>query len=78
MISVAEHDLDGFVRRVTADCLNIIREWVKEWVEKPLKIDVKLRQAEEEGQKEHVSMLLKEKEDNAKNLETKRRPVLEY
>jgi aminopeptidase N len=40
---VAGHDLDGFVRRVAEDSLNIIRNWLKEWTDKPPKIDVKMR-----------------------------------
>ena len=44
---VAGHDLDGFVRRPAEDSLNIIREWIKEWAEKPQKIDVKMREKEE-------------------------------
>ena len=43
---VTGHDLDGFVRRPAEDSLNIIREWVKEWAEKPPKIDVRMREEE--------------------------------
>jgi len=77
---VAGHDLDGFVRRPAEDSLNIIREWVKEWAEKPQKIDVKLR--EKEGEKrEYEAMAIKrkrKKEHHEKKLEIIRRPILEY
>ena len=77
---VAGHDLDGFVRRVAEDSLNIIREWIKEWAEKPPKIDVKLREEEEKKEKEkgYAYALMKEKEESQKRLEVIRRPVLEY
>ena len=72
---VAGHDLDGFVRRLAEDSLNIIREWIKEWAEKPPKIDVKMR---EEGKRRYEAMAIKGKEDHEKRLEVIRRPVLEY
>ena len=58
---VAGHDLDGFVRRPAEDSLNIIREWLKEWAEKPQKIDVKMREKEGE-RREYEAMAIKEKE----------------
>jgi hypothetical protein len=77
---VAGNDLDGFVRRPAEDSLNIIKEWIKEWAEKPQKIDVKMR--EKEGEKRgYEAMALKrkrKKEDYEKRLEARRRPILEY
>ena len=70
---VAGHDLDGFVRRVAEDSLNIIRKWIKEWADKPPKIDVKMRE-----ERENETMTIKVKEDYEKRLEVIRRPVLEY
>ena len=43
LIYVAEHDLDGFVRREAERCVNIMREWIKEWSSKPPTLDIKLR-----------------------------------
>jgi aminopeptidase N len=77
---VAGHDLDGFVRRPAEDSLNIIREWIKEWAEKPQKIDVKMREKEGE-RREYEAMAIKrkrKKEDYEKRLEIIRRPILEY
>jgi aminopeptidase N len=44
LISVAEHDLDGFVRKEAERCANILREWMNEWSNKPLTIDVNIRE----------------------------------
>jgi len=71
---VAGHDLDGFVRRPAENSMNIIREWIKEWAQKPPKIDVKMREEE----REHGARPIKGKEDYEKRLEVIRRPVLEY
>jgi aminopeptidase N len=71
---VAGHDLDGFVRRPAEDSMNIIREWIKEWSQKPPKIDVKMREEE----REYEARAIKGKEDYEKRLEVIRRPVLEY
>ena len=43
LIYVAEHDLDGFVRREAERCANIMREWINEWSSKPPTLDIKLR-----------------------------------
>jgi aminopeptidase N len=43
MIYVAEHDLDGFVRKEAERCANIMREWIKEWSSKPPILDIKIR-----------------------------------
>jgi len=43
LIYVAEHDLDGFVRREAERCATIIREWIKEWSSKPPILDIKIR-----------------------------------
>jgi aminopeptidase N len=43
LIYVAEHDLDGFIRREAERCVNIMREWIKEWSSKPPTLDIKLR-----------------------------------
>ena len=44
---VAEHDLDGFVRSRAERSLNVVREWIKELVSNPPKIDIKLREKRE-------------------------------
>lgn len=71
---VAGHDLDGFVRRPAENSMNIIREWIKEWAQKPPKIDVKMREEE----REYGVRAIKGKEDYEKRLEVIRRPILEY
>jgi aminopeptidase N len=43
LIYVAEHDLDGFVRREAERCANVVREWIKEWSSKPPTLDIKVR-----------------------------------
>jgi hypothetical protein len=43
LINVAEHDLDGFIRREAERCVNIMRVWIKEWSSKPPTLDIKLR-----------------------------------
>jgi aminopeptidase N len=48
LTSVAEHDVDGWVRRAAEESINKIREWIKEWSDKPQKIDIKMREKEEE------------------------------
>ena len=44
LISVSEHDVDGFVRKKTERTLNILREWIKEWADKPPLIELKIRE----------------------------------
>jgi aminopeptidase N len=73
LTDIAGHDLDGFVRRVAEDSLNIIREWIKEWADKPQKIDVKMRKQAEEKE-----MPIGKKQDYEKRIEAIRRPVIEY
>jgi len=71
--------LDGFVRRQAEDSLNIIKEWIKEWAEKPQKIDVKMREKGEKREYEAMAIKRKrKKEDYEKRLEVIRRPILEY
>jgi aminopeptidase N len=44
LIYVAEHDIDGFVRRNAEASVNVLREWVKEWSSKAPTIDIKVRE----------------------------------
>jgi aminopeptidase N len=44
LIFVAEHDLDGFIRREAERSANIIREWINEWSSKPSTLLIKLRE----------------------------------
>ena len=46
MISVAEHDIDGFTRRAAEKSTIIIKGWIKEWSETPSPIDLRLREKE--------------------------------
>ncbi|MGB8034760.1 MAG: M1 family aminopeptidase, partial [Nitrososphaeraceae archaeon] len=64
---VAGHDLDGFVRRPAEDSLNIVREWIKDWAEKPQKIDIKMR--EEAKRRDEAMAIKRKKEDHEKRLE---------
>ena len=47
LISVSEHDLDGFVRKKTERTLNVLREWIKEWANTPPLIEIKMREKAE-------------------------------
>jgi aminopeptidase N len=44
LIFVAEHDLDGFIRREAERSANIIKEWINEWSAKPSSLLIKLRE----------------------------------
>ena len=44
LTSVAEHDIDGWVRREAEVSINKIREWIKDWAEKPPEIAIKIRE----------------------------------
>jgi hypothetical protein len=44
LTSIAEHDVDGWVRRAAEVSVNKIREWIKEWAEKPPEIAIKIRE----------------------------------
>jgi aminopeptidase N len=44
LVRVAERDIDAFVRREAERCANIIREWIKEWSDKPLTVKTSLRE----------------------------------
>jgi aminopeptidase N len=44
LVYVAEHDLDGFIRREAERSANIIREWINEWSAKPPTLLIKLRE----------------------------------
>jgi hypothetical protein len=59
--------IGGFVRMPDENSLNIIREWISEWVEKPPTIDVKMRKEKEE--KEPKTVGIKGKIDNEEKLE---------
>jgi aminopeptidase N len=44
LTSIAEHDIDGWVRREAEVSINKIREWIKDWAEKPPEIAMKIRE----------------------------------
>jgi aminopeptidase N len=44
LINVAEHDLDGSVRKEAERSINIIREWISEWSRVPLTLKIKIRE----------------------------------
>jgi aminopeptidase N len=41
--SIAEEDVDGFVRRTAEVNLNLIRGWLKEWTDIPPMLEIKIR-----------------------------------
>ncbi len=43
LVYVAEHDIDGFVRRNAEASVNVLREWIKEWSSKPPTLDIRIR-----------------------------------
>ena len=45
LIYVAEHDIDGFVRRNAEANVNVLMGWIKEWSSKPPTLDIKIRDA---------------------------------
>lgn len=40
LMEVARKDIDGFVRRQAEVCANSIKDWIADWVKKPLLIDI--------------------------------------
>jgi aminopeptidase N len=44
LIYVAEHDIDGFVRRRAETSVNVLRKWINEWSSKPPILDLKIRE----------------------------------
>lgn len=84
--SIAEKDVDGFVRRVAEVNLNLIREWLKEWTATPPKLEINIRKEAIPKKKEEIKEEEKEveKEINEKNNKyekiqrTASKDVLEY
>jgi aminopeptidase N len=88
--SVAEEDVDGFVRRTAEVNLNLIREWLKEWTDKPPKLEIKFRKEvsvvaskmKEEEEEEKIRKENEEIEENNKQYEkiqrAARKERLEY
>ena len=63
--SVAEEDVDGFVRRNAEVNLNLIREWMKEWTDVIPKLEIKIRK-EVEVKKGEEGGVIKMKENDYK------------
>jgi aminopeptidase N len=59
---VAEEDVDGFVRRNAEINLNLIREWLKEWTNKPPVLEIKVRK-----EPTSIQNKIKNKKDIEKN-----------
>src|ERR687898_720746 len=85
--SIAEKDVDGFVRRVAEVNLNLIREWLKEWTATPPELEINIRKEVAPKKKEEIPDEEKEevrKERSEKNNEYERiqrtanKDVLEY
>ena len=84
--SIAEKDVDGFVRRVAEVNLNLIREWLKEWTATPPELEINIRKEVAPKKKEEMPDDEKEvrKERSEKNNEYERiqrtasKDVLEY
>ena len=47
LIWIAQHDTDGWVRRVAETSLNDIRKWIRDWLNQPLKLEYKIREERE-------------------------------
>ncbi|MGH9987906.1 MAG: HEAT repeat domain-containing protein, partial [Nitrososphaeraceae archaeon] len=43
---LAEHDIDGFVRRRAETSLNVLRKWIKEWSTKTPTLELKIRETD--------------------------------
>jgi aminopeptidase N len=54
--SIAEHDIDGAVRREAETSLNKIKEWINEWSQQPLEIPIKLREKMVEKEEKVLEM----------------------
>ena len=63
--SVAEEDVDGFVRRTAEVNLNLIREWLKEWTDKPPTLKIKIRK--------EVSVVVNKNEGRERRRKNKKR-----
>ena len=48
---VAEHDFDGGGREAEVS-VNKVRKWIKDWLDKPMNLILKIREEEEEDLKE--------------------------
>ena len=44
---IAQHDTDGWVRRVAETSLNDLRKWIRDWLTQPLKLEYKIREERE-------------------------------
>jgi hypothetical protein len=85
--SIAEKDVDGFVRRVAELNLNLIREWLKEWTTTPPELEINIRKEVVPKKKEEMPDEEKgevRKEESEKNNQYERiqrtanKNVLEY
>jgi aminopeptidase N len=55
---IAEHDTDGWVRRVAETSLNDLRKWIRDWLTQPLKLEYKIRKERERLQEEIIQTRL--------------------
>jgi aminopeptidase N len=55
---IAEHDTDGWVRRVAETSLNDIRKWIRDWLKQPLKLEYKVREERQRLQEEIIQTRL--------------------
>ena len=51
---IAQHDIDGWVRRVAETSLNDIRKWIRDWLKQPIKLEYKIREERERFQEEII------------------------
>jgi aminopeptidase N len=56
---VAEHDLDGWVRREAEVSVNKMRKWIKNWLDKPMNLILKIREEEEEKDLEEKTIQIR-------------------
>lgn len=67
--SVAEEDVDGFVRRNAEVNLNLIRGWLKEWTETPPTLEIKIRKEVEISHMEEENIDKRKDENKEENEE---------
>jgi aminopeptidase N len=55
---IAQHDTDGWVRRVAETSLNDIRKWIRDWLSQPLKLEYKIREERQRLREEIIQTRL--------------------
>jgi aminopeptidase N len=53
---VAEHDLDGWVRREAEVSVNKMKKWIKDWLDKPMDLILKIREEEKDLEEKAIQV----------------------